>query len=158
MAAKPMETAQAAAKQAARRARRLAWLAAWVLAAAPAAATVDYQVMQFEAGSARLLPDTLRMLAEAVQILRRYPDLRVEVAGHAGDPGGPAHNQRLSEQRARAVYDWLLAHGVPRSQVLGPVGYGADRPLALCSAEEQRARLPPRHCAENRRVELEVQN
>jgi len=60
-----------------------------------------------------------------------------------------AHNQALSERRAKAVYDFLTSNGIPASRLSGPVGYGLTRPIAPNDTREGRAR--------NRRTELNTQ-
>jgi OOP family OmpA-OmpF porin len=52
------------------------------------------------------------ILGEATEILKRYPDLKVEVAGHTDSKGTDEYNQKLSERRAKAVYDYLTSNGV----------------------------------------------
>ncbi len=85
-----------------------------------------------------------------MQILQRYPDLKVEVAGHTDSIGTDAYNQGLSERRAKAVYDYLTSNGVDASRLQGPVGYGESRPIDTNETAEGRAK--------NRRTELNVQN
>ena len=89
-------------------------------------------------------------MGEATEILKRYPDLRVEVAGHTDSVGTAAYNQGLSERRAKAVYDYLTSNGIDSSRLAGPVGYGLTRPIDTNETKEGRAR--------NRRTELNVQN
>jgi len=55
-----------------------------------------------------------------------------------------------SQRRAKAAYDYLLAHGVSAAQLVGPNGYGESRPIDSNDTREGRAR--------NRRTELNVQN
>jgi len=106
--------------------------------------------VNFDFDKATLRPDAVAILSEAVQILQRYPDLKVEVAGHTDSVGTDAYNQKLSERRAKAVYDYLTSNGVDASRLLGPVGYGESRPIDTNETAEGRAR--------NRRTELNVQN
>lgn len=64
-----------------------------------------------------------------LQILERYPHVKVEIAAHTDDVGSPAYNKRLSEQRAASVVRHLAGKGISRSR-LSAVGYGQERPLA----------------------------
>jgi ABC-type dipeptide/oligopeptide/nickel transport system permease subunit len=93
------------------------------------------------------------ILSEAVEILKRYPDLRVEVAGHTDQCGKDAYNQSLSERRAKAVYDYLTTNGVDAGRLVGPIGYGESRPL-----EDLGQAFPACKSEKNRRTELNVQN
>lgn len=116
----------------------------------PAPITIDLNGVNFNFDKATLRPDALAILAEATEILKRYPDLRVEVAGHTDSVGTAAYNQGLSERRAKAVYDYLTSNGIDSSRLAGPVGYGLTRPIDTNETKEGRAR--------NRRTELNVQN
>src|SRR3546814_8514723 len=75
-------------------------------------------------------PHAVANLNEENEILNRYPDLRVEVAGHTDSKGTDAYNQALSERRASAVYDYLTSNGIDAGRLVGPVGYGESRPIA----------------------------
>ena len=98
-------------------------------------------------------PDALAILGDAAEILRRYPELRVEVAGHTDLCGPEAYNQKLSERRAKTVYDYLATNGIDSSRLSGPVGYGESRPLVSTPQT-----MPGCKSEENRRTELNVQN
>ncbi|WP_324544463.1 OmpA family protein, partial [Thauera sp.] len=119
----------------------------------PAPITIDLNGVNFDFDKSTLRPDAVAILNEAVEILKRYPELRVEVAGHTDLCGPDAYNQRLSERRASAVYDYMTSNGVDAGRLLGPVGYGESRPL------EPTAQTQPGCRSEvNRRTELNVQN
>jgi outer membrane protein OmpA-like peptidoglycan-associated protein len=89
--------------------------------------------------------DTLR---EFAGVLARYPEQSVSVAGHTDSVGSDSYNQRLSEQRAAAVKDFLVAQGVPRNRVAA-YGYGETRPIASNQTAEGRQL--------NRRVQVYIQ-
>ena len=79
-----------------------------------------------------------RLAAVAVRCLNSS-DLRLEIAGHTDSVGNDAENQALSEARARAVLDALLARGV-REDALRAVGHGESQPVASNDTPEGRAR------------------
>jgi OmpA-OmpF porin, OOP family len=112
----------------------------------PVQVSIDLKGVNFDFDKSTLRPD-------AVAILRRYPDLRVEVAGHTDLCGADAYNQALSQRRSQAVYDYLTSNGVDASRLVGPVGYGESRPL-----EPTAQTLPGCKSERNRRTELNVQN
>ena len=116
----------------------------------PVPVSIDLKGVNFDFDKATLRPDAVTILSEATEILKRYPDLKVEVAGHTDSVGTDAYNQGLSERRAKTVYDYLTSNGVDASRLVGPVGYGESRPLDTNDTAEGRAR--------NRRTELNVQN
>ncbi|KAF1714988.1 OmpA family protein [Pseudoxanthomonas wuyuanensis] len=116
----------------------------------PVPVSIDLKGVNFDFDKSTLRPDAVAILSEATEILKRYPDLRVEVAGHTDSVGTDAYNQGLSERRAKAVYDYLTSNGVDASRLVGPNGYGESRPIDTNETAEGRAR--------NRRTELNVQN
>jgi len=119
----------------------------------PAPITIDLNGVNFDFDKSTLRPDAVAILNEAVEILKRYPELRVEVAGHTDLCGADAYNQKLSERRATAVYDYLTSNGIDAGRLSGPVGYGESRPL-----EPTPNTFPACKSEVNRRTELNVQN
>ncbi len=103
--------------------------------------------LTFQAGSSELPEDAPVLLSRLVDLLLSRPDLRVRVAGHTDNQGDPSDLQTLSDNRATAVLDALVARGVPAGQ-LEADGFGADKPIAPNSTGRGRA--------QNNRVEFEV--
>jgi OOP family OmpA-OmpF porin len=93
---------------------------------------------------------SLQILDEAVDTLKRYPNVHVEVDGHTDSKGSDAYNQKLSERRAKGVYDYLTAHGIDSSRLDGPKGFGKTQPIDTNDTAEGRQR--------NRRTELKVEH
>ncbi|HKN78224.1 MAG TPA: OmpA family protein [Lysobacter sp.] len=122
----------------------------------PVPVTIDLKGVNFDYDKSTLRPDAVQILGEATEILKRYPDLKVEVAGHTDSKGTDAYNQKLSERRAKAVYDYLTSNGVDAARLIGPVGYGESRPIAPNTNEDGSDN--PEGRARNRRTELNVQN
>ncbi|MFN4010923.1 MAG: OmpA family protein [Pannonibacter sp.] len=75
--------------------------------------------------------------------LKANPRWLAKIQGHADEPGGEAANKRLSERRAKAVYDVILAEGVDPKRIWIK-GYGIERPETDCD--------PPECSRMNRRV------
>ena len=86
-------------------------------------------------------------LNSVVKWLQENPDVKVEISGHTDSVGSAAYNQRLSEARAKAVYDYFVSQGVDKFR-LAYAGYGKDKPIATNETEEGRV--------QNRRVELNI--
>ena len=122
----------------------------------PVPVSIDLKGVNFDFDKSTLRPDAVAILNEAVEILKRYPDLKVEVAGHTDSVGTDAYNQGLSERRAKAVYDYLTSNGVDAARLVGPNGYGESRPIAPNTNEDGSDN--PEGRAKNRRTELNVQN
>ena len=103
--------------------------------------------VQFDLDSDRLRADSVFIIQQAAEVLRRYPALEVVVAGHTDSQASEIYNLGLSERRAKRVRDYLIELGI-RSQRLGWKGYGESRPIGDNRTAEGRF--------QNRRVELEI--
>jgi OOP family OmpA-OmpF porin len=101
--------------------------------------------VNFDFDKATLRPDANAALGQVLRLLNDEPALAVEIGGHTDDVGKPDYNLALSDRRAAAVKQWLVAHGVAAAR-LSSHGYGDTQPLVPNSSDENRAR--------NRRVEL----
>ena len=122
----------------------------------PVPVSIDLKGVNFDFDKATLRPDAVAILNEAIEILKRYPDLKVEVAGHTDSIGSDAYNQKLSERRAKTVYDYLTSNGIDAGRLVGPNGYGESRPIAPNTNPDGSDN--PEGRAQNRRTELNVQN
>ena len=101
--------------------------------------------VNFDFDKATLRPDSDATLDQVLQLLKSEPALAVEIGGHTDNVGKPDYNLALSDRRAAAVKQWLVAHGVAAAR-LSSHGYGDTQPLVPNSSDDNRAR--------NRRVEL----
>lgn len=101
--------------------------------------------VNFDSGKASIKADSQATVDKMVALMQQAPQLQLEIAGHTDNVGNAAANQVLSEQRAKALVDALVAKGIGSSRLVAR-GYGATRPIAANDSEEGRAR--------NRRVEL----
>jgi outer membrane protein OmpA-like peptidoglycan-associated protein len=111
----------------------------------PPPGQLQLPLLHFEFASTRLTPDSELRLAEIIAELDKYPDGRIEVAGHADAIGSKSYNQELSLRRARAVAGRLVAAGIDAAR-LQTRGYRESRPLTDNHTRQGRAM--------NRRVEL----
>ena len=101
----------------------------------------------FETGSAELKNESVAELTKLVQFMVKNPDIRIEISGHTDNVGSDAMNQKLSENRAKAVMDYLVGKGI-NQQRLRSVGYGKTRPIDTNDTEQGRAN--------NRRTMFEI--
>jgi len=99
----------------------------------------------FETGKYELKPEARERLAKVSGILLAYPSLKIAIEGHTDAVGTDDYNQRLSEQRAESVRDYLVNQGVTGQSVTAQ-GFGKTQPIAANDSAEGRQR--------NRRVEL----
>jgi OmpA-OmpF porin, OOP family len=88
-----------------------------------------FQAVHFATGKAELPSAAYAELQELAQWLRDHPQRRIEIAGHTDNVGQPAANQALSEQRAKAVFDYLQQQGIS-AQRISYRGYGEAQPVA----------------------------
>lgn len=112
---------------------------------------IRLSTVRFQSGKAELRAESFESLREVGLILAKWPQLRIEIGGHTDSVGAEELNQRLSEERAQAVFVWLLENFPSASTSQYTVrGYGEGRSIATNDTPEGRA--------ENRRVEFRVLN
>src|SRR5690606_23501992 len=110
--------------------------------------------VSFGFGSATLTAAGQARIAEIAAELRRARTVeRLEIAGHTDRIGNDSANDALSAQRAQAVRQALIAHGIPAGSMQA-VGYGKRQPLVQCDQADRAALIA---ClAPNRRVEIQA--
>jgi len=103
----------------------------------------------FDTDKFDLKPKSKTELGKLVSLLHTQAEMKIEVGGHTDNVGDEKENQVLSENRAKAVYDYLTTEGIDASR-LTYKGYGESKPLDgnTNSTEEERAN--------NRRTEFTV--
>jgi outer membrane protein OmpA-like peptidoglycan-associated protein len=108
---------------------------------------VNMSDVLFDTGKYTLKPNTQISLAKVAGILQAYPGLKLQVEGYTDSVGSDEYNQKLSENRADAVRNFLLTQGVQQDNITS-TGYGKAKPVADNSTSAGRA--------QNRRVQLVV--
>ena len=103
----------------------------------------------FKAGSAELVPSSLKTLNMAIEGLKRNTKAKVEIEGHTSSEGSDELNQNLSEERAASVRAYMIKKGISPDRVTA-VGYGSSKPKADNATEAGRKA--------NRRIEIRVIN
>jgi len=101
----------------------------------------------FTTDSSVLKPEAVELVAKLGDILAKYPDDRIKIAGYTDSTGSVAHNQELSLRRAKSVRDVLQGRGVKPEQMIVE-GMGPEKPVVSNSTPAGRA--------QNRRVELHI--
>ncbi len=112
------------------------------------ASTIILKGVNFDSNTAKLRPESKPVLDQAAEVLKRYPHVAVEVAGHTDKMGDTDYNKALSEKRAGAVCDYFILKGI-EAQRLRAKGYGESLPIADNKSKYGRE--------ENRRVELRLE-
>ncbi len=88
----------------------------------------SYQI-QFETGSSVIKPESYATLDEIMKSSVVAEGLSVGVYGHTDNVGDNGHNQKLSEERATSVKNYLVSKGIPENRITVK-GYGAAKPIA----------------------------
>lgn len=101
--------------------------------------------LEFDAGKASLQSTATTAIDRLAQLMNVYPERSVRIEGHTDSLGDDAANQHLSERRAMAVRDALLARGIDAARVEA-VGHGETRPIADNATPSGRQK--------NRRIEI----
>jgi outer membrane protein OmpA-like peptidoglycan-associated protein len=118
------------------------------VAATDEGVTISIEDIRFEPDSATLEPEELAKVARIAELLKRYPDRDVLVAGHSAKAGYAEGRKLLSERRAKTVAERLIELGARTSDRVRAEGFGDERPIAGNDTEAGRAR--------NRRVEITI--
>jgi len=101
--------------------------------------TFDLHDIIFATNSYELTNDSKKMINLFMEFLNENPTIKVELQGHTDNVGKPKDNQILSENRAKAVYDYLVENGIDSTRLTSK-GFGASRPLVSNETEIGRAR------------------
>jgi len=101
----------------------------------------------FDVDKYELKPQSYAELNKLVDFLKKNPTLKIEIQGHTDNTGTHEHNMKLSENRAKAVYDYLLSKGIHANR-MSYKGYGETMPIDTNSTAEGRAK--------NRRTEIKI--
>lgn len=88
----------------------------------------------FDFDSSQVRADQRPVLQRQSEWMGRYPDVRVQVEGHADERGTREYNLALGQRRANSARDVLVASGVNGARI-STISYGKDRPAALGSDE-----------------------
>jgi OmpA-OmpF porin, OOP family len=100
--------------------------------------SVATQGILFDTGSDRIRPESTPTLWEIADMLSRHPDLRLRIEGHTDNVGDAAANQQLSERRAEAVRQYLVASRGVDAARLTAVGKGQSEPAGSNDTPEGR--------------------
>ncbi len=99
----------------------------------------------FESGKYEITPESEEVLQKALKTMQTYPDIEVEISGYTDNVGSASRNLTLSQNRAAAVKNWLLSHGVQETRIIAK-GYGSENPIVPNDS--------PDHRRKNRRIEF----
>lgn len=101
----------------------------------------------FDQGKATIRKQSTPTLDGAVKVLTQFPSIRMEISGHTSSEGEKGFNQKLSEDRAAAVKEWMVNKGIASDRIQTR-GAGPDEPIADNKTAAGKAK--------NRRIEFKV--
>ena len=104
--------------------------------------------MNFASGQAVIRPDHFALLTKVKQAIAIYPGAKITIEGHTDAYGTDETNLKLSQQRADAVAQYLLANSNLSADKVEAVGYGETSPIANNETKEGRAK--------NRRIDVVI--
>ena len=114
---------------------------------------VLFSTIYFEEAKTSMTPGGIAELEKAVAYLKANPKSKVYLAAHSDSRGSIGYNRQISEDRAKAVIDYMVSKGIKRNRITSK-GYGKTRPLntygAAPASEEEHQK--------NRRVEIYVKD
>jgi len=108
-------------------------------------ASIVMENIYFETDNYKLLPESFTELNKLVKIMQENPSMTINIKGHTDSDGGVDHNQKLSENRANSVHDYLVSQGIKKER-LAHEGHGASQAVADNSTAQGKQK--------NRRVEF----
>lgn len=101
----------------------------------------------FDTNQYNLQPESVAELEKLIEFLKVNPALHIEISGHTDDAGNDQLNQILSQNRAKAVYEYLTAHEIDAARLIY-AGYGKTQPIAPNTTDAGRKK--------NRRTEFKI--
>ena len=109
----------------------------------------DFDDLNFETGSSRITPASMRQVNNIVAIMKAFPNVKFKVGGYTDKVGNDADNKKLSQDRADAVALALTNAGADKSRVTGAEGYGEEYATVPENASDEERRV-------DRRISLSV--
>ncbi|WP_222615454.1 OmpA family protein [Persicimonas caeni] len=103
--------------------------------------------VHFKTAKSDILPQSYPLLNEVAEVLAANPTIKVRIEGHTDSRGSDRYNQKLSDERAASVVQYLVGRGIDSSRMLSK-GFGEDRPIEDNATKAGRAA--------NRRVEIHI--
>ncbi|MEJ2112854.1 MAG: OmpA family protein [Flavobacteriaceae bacterium] len=101
----------------------------------------------FDTGKATIKDQSAEVLNNIIDILKEYPNANFSIDGHTDSVGSEASNQKLSQERASSVMNYLISNGIASNR-LSAEGFGESRPIDTNNTRAGRAN--------NRRVEISL--
>lgn len=95
--------------------------------------------LSFQPGKAVIQPEFFSLLTKVQEALKIFPDQHILLEGHTDSRGVVSINKRLSEERATAIREYIIANMGKKREQITAIGYGSNRPVASNKTSEGRA-------------------
>jgi outer membrane protein OmpA-like peptidoglycan-associated protein len=110
----------------------------------------------FDFNKDAIRPDAARELDKMVKILKRYPEIVIELGSHTDCRGNERYNNELSDRRAKSSVKYIVEHGISEERLYGK-GYGENRLVNKCACEgEKEVECSEEQHQQNRRTEFVI--
>lgn len=103
--------------------------------------------VHFDFDKSNIRPDQEPTLQRKLEVLRQYPNIRLQIEGHCDERGSNEYNLALGQRRAESVKRYLTSYGLDANR-FATISYGEERPVDRRSHEEA--------WAKNRRAEFVI--
>lgn len=108
----------------------------------------------FDFNKYNIRPDAAEELDKVVKLMTEtYPDMIIKLESHTDPVGSHTYNDRLSENRAKSTYEYLIANGVPRHHIISYKGFGKRKLFNNCTGKQD---CTPEELELNRRTEFPI--
>lgn len=100
---------------------------------------IQLEPILFDYDKYNIKPQAAFELDKLVEIMQKYPKMKIKVESHSDSRGNADYNRKLSDQRAKATVQYVISKGISEDRING-VGYGEDKPIIDCGdncTEEQ---------------------
>ena len=92
----------------------------------------EIKEIKFDYNKANIRPDAEVELTKIVEVMREYPNMKIDIRSHTDSRGADSYNLKLSDRRAKATLEWIVKQGIDRKR-LKAKGYGETRLVNGCS-------------------------
>ena len=106
--------------------------------------------LSFDVGKAIIRSENFSLLTKLKEAMKEFPESKISIEGYTDSFGGDAQNLILSQKRADAVTEYLLANTSLDKAMIDSKGFGETNPIANNETKEGRAK--------NRRIDLIIHN
>ena len=79
--------------------------------------------------------DSKKIIKNVISLMKKYPDMVVEIGTHTDIRGNEKYNQNLSEKRATSVREYIISQGIESGRIIAK-GYGESNPIQYCETED----------------------